>query len=66
MASSRRLGNFGDAAVDNVSDKDISDECLGGLNDDARHETPANDSNSVNTATSNEDEEEPHLYQLEG
>ena len=65
-AHSQKLGNFGDEAVDNVSHKDSSDECLGGLNDDARRETSSNNSNSVNTATSNKDEEDPHLYQLEG
>ena len=65
-AHSQKLGNFSDEAVDNVSHKDSSDECLGGLNDDARCEASFNDSNSVNTATSNEDEEESHLYQFEG
>ena len=65
-AHSRRLGNFGDPAVDNVSDKHISDECLGGLSDDARHETSANNASSVDTATSNDDDEGPHLYAFEG
>ena len=65
-AHSRKLGNFGDAAVDNVSHKDSSDECLGGLNDDARRETSSNNSNSVNTTTSDKDEEEPHLYEFKG
>ena len=65
-AHSQKLGNFGDEAGDNVSHKDSSDECLGGLNDDARCEASFNDSNSVNTATSDEDEEEPHLYEFKG
>ena len=65
-AHSQKLGNFGDEAVDNVSHKDSSDECLGGLNDDARCEASFNNSNSVNTATSDEDMEEPRNYQFEG
>ena len=65
-AHSRKLGNFGDEAVDNVSHKDSSDECLGGLNDDEWCEESFNDSNSVNTTTSEEDMEEPRDYQFEG